>query len=85
MANTLKTTQGEILISEVEAIYTDTNGLTAIGRNPANTKVVAVGRTGIKYDLTSAISAAQAQKVLQAALNFVAGTGHAVFNPAEVK
>jgi hypothetical protein len=87
MANTLKTLQGEIMASEVEAIFTDLV-LTApsmMNKSPTNTKVIVVGKTGIKYDLTTAITAAQAAAVLTAAMNFVAGAGHTVFDPRQVK
>lgn len=85
MANTLKTMQGEILVSEIEAITID-NNLYSLVKNPMlPTKVIAVGKSGIKYDITTPIQGNLAVKVYNATLAFVAGTGHAVFDPATVK
>lgn len=85
MANTLKTIQGELLASEVEAVIYD-NPSAVNSKGPmATTKVLVVGKSGIKYDLTTAIQGALAVKVLGAALEFVAGTGHTVFDPSKVK
>ena len=84
MANTIKTMTGEILVSEVEAVITD-NIIQGINLSKITTKVVVVGKTGVKYDLTTALPAAQALKVLNAATTFVAGVGHTVFDPTQVK
>lgn len=85
MANTIKTMQGEILVSEVEAITLD-NNIYQMAKMPAMTaKVVVVGKSGIKYDLTTSIKAIDAMKIYTAAINYVAGTGHTVFDPTQVK
>ena len=85
MANTLKTLTGEIVVSEIEAIITDTVSNLPLGKNSSNIKVVAVGKTGVRYDLTSAMTAVAAAKVATATAVFVAGTGHTIFDPTQVK
>ena len=84
MANTIKTLTGEVLTSEIEAVVLDQTiaGIPKLG--PVG-KVVVVGKTGVKYDVTGPLQVAIAAKVLQATTNFVAGTGHTVFDPTQVK
>lgn len=85
MASTVKTLQGEILVTEVEAVSID-NAPAIIAKNPMiPTRVSVTGRSGIKYDITNNYQGAQALKVYTALLDFVAGTGHATFDPLQVK
>lgn len=84
MANTLKTLQGELLVSEVEAITLDI-GITQATRSPmALTNITAVSKSGTKYTIANNLQSAIAMKIYAAALNFVAGAGHTVFDPAQV-
>lgn len=79
MANTIKTLRGEILVSEVEAIMID--NLAEITKNPKLlATVTAVGRSGTKYDIVLNYPGDKALKIFNAAVNFVAGTGHQVFD-----
>lgn len=84
MANTVKTLTGEILISEVEAVVLDQT-IAAIPKLGPIGKVVIVGKTGVKYDITGPLQVALAAKVLAATTAFVAGSGHNVFDPTQVK
>lgn len=87
MANTIKTLQGEILVAEVESVVIDNPlALVPVVKGPnLSTKVQVVGKSGIKYDLTPAIPGVLAAKIHAATLNVVAGAGHAVFDPTQVK
>lgn len=85
MANTLKTLQGELLVSEVESIQLDI-GMAQAARAPmALTNVTVVSKSGTKYSLANNLQGVIAMKIYAAALNFVAGDGHNVFDPAKVQ
>lgn len=84
MANTLKTLSGELLVSEVEAIVTENVASVSLGGR-SGLKVVAVSKSGLKYDLSSGLSNVLAAKVATATATYVAGTGHTVFDPTDVK
>lgn len=83
MANTIKTLTGEILASEVEAVLLDQT-IAPQPRVGQVAKVIVIGKTGVKYDVTSGIQLALATKIQAAAINYVAGTGHNVFDPSQV-
>lgn len=85
MASTIKTLQGEILVSEVEAI-TISPYLSSLISNPRSpTTVTVVGKSGIKYDLVANYPSALAKKIYSSAVAYVAGQGHSVFDPETVK
>ena len=85
MANTLKTIQGELLASEVESIQLDIGVAQATKSPMAITNVTVVSKSGTKYTLASNLQSAIAMKIYASALNFVAGDGHNVFDPAKVQ
>lgn len=85
MANTLKTLQGELLASEVESISLDA-GLAQVLKVPnAMTNITVISKSGTKYSLGNNLQSVIAMKIYAAALSFVAGAGHTVFDPAQVK
>jgi len=83
MASTLKTLQGEILVSEVESVSTEPLSTGPIGKQVS--RVYVIGKTGVKYDLANNVTSVIAAKIAASAINFVAGMGHAVFDPSAVK
>lgn len=84
MANTIKTMNGELLAEEVEAIVTDRLiNLPDIRRSSA--RVVAISKSGQRYELTPVMTAIQAERIATATGIFVAGVGHQIFDPSEVK